>query len=267
MLEDSRLPSRRTVAVLLALVLLWNQSELSPTAWLVAKLDLRDPWDETVTAAVWGIVGLLLVPAIARFWLGRRWEPMAAKRFLWNFPVGAAAGFGTFLLSLWLTGALWEPGFHGRLASFTVWMLALSFGLATGVLEESALRGFLQGVLFQLLRVPLLVFVVQGLAFALLHYPKLNAPNTWAYYVAFGIAASFFRWRTESLWWPIGLHVGINVANILFLGSPDRSILPTVFVSNRDFEWAVAGLLCCMVLGAVACDRLRRVHPATGRVA
>jgi membrane protease YdiL (CAAX protease family) len=267
MREESRMPFRRMVAVILALALLWNQSELSPTAWLVAKLDLQDPWDETVTATVWGIVGLLLVPAIARLWLGQRWEPMAASRFLRNFPVGAAAGFGAFLLSLWLAGAVWEPGFHARLASFPVWMLALSFGLATGVLEESALRGFLQGVLFKLVRVPFLVFVVQGIVFALLHYPKLSMPNTWAYYLVFGFVASFFRWRTESLWWPIGLHVGINVANILFLGSPGRSILPTVFVSNRDFEWTVAGLLCCMVLATIAYDRLRRGHPATERVA
>jgi membrane protease YdiL (CAAX protease family) len=264
--EESRLPFRRIVAVILALALLWKQSELSPTAWLVAQFNLSDPWDETITAAVWGIVGLLLVPAIARLWLGRRWEPMAATRFARNFPIGAAAGFGIFLLSLWLTGALWEPGFRVRLASFPVWMLALSFGLATGVLEESALRGFLQGVLFKLLRVPLPVFVVQAIVFALLHYPKLNTPNTWGYYLAFGFAASFFRWRTESIWWPIGLHVGSNVANMLFLGSPERAILPTVFVSNRDFEWTVAGLLCCMVLATVAHDRLRRDQPETGRV-
>lgn len=257
MTEEPKPPTRRFAAVGLAIALLLNQSELSPTAWLVASLNFRDPWDETVTGAVWGVLGLLLVPAIARLWLGRRWEPMAASRFVRNFPVGAAAGFGTFLVSLWLAGALWEPGFHARLASFPVWMLALSFGLATGVLEESALRGFLQGVLLKVLRAPVLVFLLQGIVFALLHYPKLDAANTWVYYLAFGFVASFFRWRTDSLWWPIGLHVGVNVANILFLGSPDRSILPTVFVSNRDFEWTIAGLLSCMVLATITHDRLR----------
>ena len=119
-----------------------------------------------------------------------------------------------------------EP-FFGRL-SFAVPVAAIVpavlFGIANGVLEEVAYRGVLQGFLGRLLPVGWAI-VFQGLLFGVVHAgPEVVAllPLHIALLSAVGIAGGIVRWRLGSLWIPIGIHVGADIA--LYVGLACRAV-------------------------------------------
>ncbi len=100
---------------------------------------------------------------------------------------------------------------------------ALLFGIANGVLEEVAYRGILQAVLGRLVPVTAAI-AFQGLVFGIVHAgPEVVAllPVHIAMLSAVGIAAGIARWRLGSLWIPIGVHVGADIA--LYLGLACRA--------------------------------------------
>lgn len=91
---------------------------------------------------------------------------------------------------------------------------ALAFGVANGFLEELVYRGVLQTWLGRLVPVGAAI-AFQGVVFGILHAgPEVQAllPVHIALLSAAGIAAGIVRWRTGSLWIPIGVHVGADVA-------------------------------------------------------
>jgi membrane protease YdiL (CAAX protease family) len=100
---------------------------------------------------------------------------------------------------------------------------AVLFGIANGVLEEVAYRGVLQAFLGRL--VPIAAAIAfQGIVFGIVHAgPEVVAlvPLHIAMLSAVGVAAGIARWKLGSLWVPIGIHVGADIA--LYVGLACRS--------------------------------------------
>jgi membrane protease YdiL (CAAX protease family) len=95
---------------------------------------------------------------------------------------------------------------------------ALVFGVANGVLEEVLYRGAMQAWLGRLAPVVWSI-AFQGLAFGIVHAgPEVLAllPVHIALLAGVGIAGGLVRWRLGSLWIPIGIHVGADIA--LYVG-------------------------------------------------
>ena len=118
-----------------------------------------------------------------------------------------------------------EP-FFGRLEYATplaAILPAVLFGLANGVLEEVAYRGILQAFLGRLN--PIVgAIAFQGIVFGIVHAgPEVVAllPVHIALLSAVGVAAGVARWRLGSLWVPIGIHVGADIA--LYMGLACRA--------------------------------------------
>jgi len=100
---------------------------------------------------------------------------------------------------------------------------AVLFGIANGVLEEMAYRGVLQAFLGRL--VPIVAAIAfQGLVFGIVHAgPEVVAllPLHIAMLSAVGVAAGIARWKLGSLWIPMAIHVGADIA--LYVGLACRA--------------------------------------------
>jgi membrane protease YdiL (CAAX protease family) len=128
---------------------------------------------------------------------------------------------------LWIGPAVARP-FFGTL-EFPVPLAALVpavlFGVANGVLEEVAYRGAMQAWLGRLAPIGVAIGF-QALVFGIVHAgPEVTAllPVHVALLTGVGVAAGVIRWRLGSLWVPIGIHVGADVA--LYVGLACRSPL------------------------------------------
>jgi len=133
----------------------------------------------------------------------------------------AVLGIGGVLVGPWIA----EP-FFGRLEFATpaaAIVPAVVFGLANGVLEEVAYRGVLQAGLARLVPIGWAI-AFQGLVFGIVHAgPEVVSllPLHIAGLTAVGVAGGVVRWRTGSLWIPIGIHVGADIA--LYVGLACRA--------------------------------------------
>jgi membrane protease YdiL (CAAX protease family) len=153
-----------------------------------AELGLRPPnLSEAVIAA-----GAVLLLAVGGLWVG----PWLARPFFGelDFPTPAAA-----------------------------LVPAVAFGVANGVLEEVGYRGAMQAWLG---RVGPLGWAIglQGLVFGIVHAgPDVLAllPVHIALMTAVGVAGGVARARLGSLWIPIGVHVGADIA--LYVGLACRA--------------------------------------------
>ncbi len=100
---------------------------------------------------------------------------------------------------------------------------AILFGVANGLLEEVLYRGVLQSWLARLAPIGWAI-AFQGLVFGIVHAgPEVLAllPVHIALLTGVGIAAGLVRWRLGSLWIPIGIHVGADIA--LYVGLACRA--------------------------------------------
>ena len=127
---------------------------------------------------------------------------------------------GTFI------GPLAAEPFFGRLVYATpaaAILPAALFGAANGVLEEVAYRGILQAFLGRLIPIAS-AMAFQGLVFGIVHAgPEVVAllPLHIALLTGVGVAAGLVRWKLGSLWIPIGIHVGADIA--LYVGLACRA--------------------------------------------
>ena len=97
------------------------------------------------------------------------------------------------------------------------------FGIANGVLEEVLYRGAMQAWLGRLAPVGWAIGF-QGLVFGIVHAgPEVLTllPVHIALLTAVGIGGGLVRWRLGSLWIPIGIHVGADIA--LYIGLACRA--------------------------------------------
>ena len=97
-------------------------------------------------------------------------------------------------------------------------MPAVLFGIANGVLEEVLYRGAMQAWLARLVPIGWAIGF-QGVVFGIVHAgPEVQAllPVHVALLASVGIGAGVVRWRLGTLWVPIGIHVGADIA--LYVG-------------------------------------------------
>lgn len=100
---------------------------------------------------------------------------------------------------------------------------ALLFGIANGVVEEVTYRGVLQTFLGRLIPIGAAI-ALQAVVFGIVHAgPEVVSllPLHVALLTGVGIAAGIARWMLGSLWIPIGIHAGADIA--LYLGLACRA--------------------------------------------
>jgi membrane protease YdiL (CAAX protease family) len=141
----------------------------------------------------------------------------------------AALGLGSVLVlaigGLWIGPLLARP-FFGEL-TFPVPLAALLpavlFGVANGVLEEVSYRGAMQAWLGRAMPMAWAIGL-QALAFGIVHAgPEVHAllPVHIALMGGVGLAGGLARVKLGSLWIPIGIHVGADIA--LYVGLACRA--------------------------------------------
>lgn len=171
------------------------------------------------------VVGLAAVAGLARAHgsglaeLGlirpRRWEAVAAG-------VGVVVlAVGGLVIGPWLARPFFGPlDFPTPVAALAP---AVLFGVVNGTLEEVAYRGAMQAWLARAMPLTRAI-AVQGLVFGVVHAgPEVLAllPLHVALMGAVGVAGGLARARTGSLWIPIGVHVGADIA--LYVGLACRA--------------------------------------------
>lgn len=171
------------------------------------------------------VAGLLVVALLARLHRSS-WGELGLRV---PRPLEAIAGLGAGLavavvglyVGPWLAGP-----FFGRL-EFPVPVAALVpavvFGIANGTLEEVQYRGAMQAWLGRVVPWPAAV-AAQGLVFGIVHAgPEVIAllPVHIVLMSTAGIGAGLVRRWTGSLWLPIGIHVGADIA--LYVGLACRA--------------------------------------------
>lgn len=141
--------------------------------------------------------------------------------------VVAAGGLACLVLAGLFIGPLIARPFFGPL-EFPVPPAALVpavlFGVANGVLEETAYRGAMQAWLRRVVPAPVAIGF-QGVVFGIVHAgPEVLAllPVHVALLSAVGIGGGWVRRRTGSLAIPIGIHVGADIA--LYVGLACRAV-------------------------------------------
>jgi membrane protease YdiL (CAAX protease family) len=241
-------PARPAVAVLLVLGWLGLRAFGRPAAigwaavlpvallmswpWILgADAPLGDPACEAplsviaVRRAILSLAGLAVVAGLARAHASGRVElglrqPSAGEASLALAGVLILA-VGGLVIGPWIARPFFGELDFPRPAAALV--PAILFGVANGVLEEVAYRGAMQAWLARTM--PLAVAIgLQGLAFGIVHAgPEVVAllPVHIALLAAVGVAGGIARARLGSLWIPIGVHVGADIA--LYVGLACRA--------------------------------------------
>jgi membrane protease YdiL (CAAX protease family) len=170
--------------------------------------------------------------------VGLGWSRSSGGEFLAGAAGGLAAAACVSLVPVALRMARFVPAqeVEHPWASFAFGGLALFFG-AMG--EELLFRGYAFQLLVRAVG-PFATILPTSVIFGLLHSgnPGANAlglVNT----VAWGILFGYAVWRTGTLWLPIGLHFGWNVA-LPLLGSNLSGF--TMGVTGHTLEWNVGVL-------------------------
>lgn len=169
--------------------------------------------------------GLLVVAGLARVHhsglaeLGLR-RPTALEASA-TVACAAALAVGGLWIGPWLARPFFGPlDFPTPIAALVP---AVAFGVANGVLEEVSYRGAMQAWLARAMPMAWAIGL-QGLAFGIVHAgPEVLAllPVHIGLMTAVGVAGGIVRWRLGSLWIPIGVHVGADVA--LYVGLACRA--------------------------------------------
>jgi uncharacterized protein len=183
-----------------------------------------------IWVATWVMAAIEQRPA----WAYGLTETRPVQRFAW----GAFWGFlslSGLVGVLVLTGHLAIDG--AALSGFMAFRFAVEWGVAfllVGIAEEMALRGYLQDVLARGMGFwPAAVLLSIG--FGALHLP--NSGEGVIGVVTAGLAGLVFcysLWRSGSLWWAIGAHMGWDWAQSYFYGVPDSGevVAPHLLVSH-----------------------------------
>ena len=186
----------------------------------------RDPFSAiAIRRVLVAAVGLALVGALAGAHGSSRRELGLARPRRWEAAV-ALAGCATLVVAGLVVGPVIARPFFGEL-DFPVPAAALVpavlFGIANGVLEEVLYRGALQAWIGRVAPAGLAIGF-QALVFGIVHAgPEVQAllPVHIALLAGVGFAGGLARWRFGSLWIPIGIHVGADIA--LYVGLACRA--------------------------------------------
>ncbi len=169
--------------------------------------------------------GLAIVAALARVHGSSRLE-LGVQTPTPREATLAVAACAVLVIGGLIVGPLIARPFFGTL-DFPVppaaLLPALVFGIANGVLEEVQYRGAMQAWLMRV-SAPWAAILAQGVVFGVVHAgPEVVAllPVHIALLAGAGVAAGLVRRWTGSLWLPIGIHVGADIA--LYVGLACRA--------------------------------------------
>jgi membrane protease YdiL (CAAX protease family) len=194
------------------------------------------------------VLAFLSILVVVRLIHGRPASSLAApaQPFRWGrLAQGFAAWFAVGAV-VTVVEALIFPGRYsftldlGALLPFAV-VAVLLFPLQSSA-EELFFRGYVLQALGLRLRQPLLLAVVTGLFFALLHIenPEVGS-EFWlvmGFYFVFGVALALFTLRDNGLELALGIHAGNNLFTALianFKGSAVAS--PSIFTASGFTPW------------------------------
>lgn len=178
-----------------------------------------------VRRVIVAVVGLAVVAGLARAHRSSLTELGLRRPRAVEAAAAAAAVVVLAVGGLWIGPWLARP-FFGELdfpTPVAALVPAVLFGVANGTLEEASYRGAMQAWLGRAM--PLAWAIgLQGLAFGIVHAgPEVLAllPVHIALMTAVGVAGGVARARLGSLWLPIGVHIGADIA--LYVGLACRA--------------------------------------------
>ena len=197
-----------------------------------------DPVLRSVSASLFA--GLAANLACAR-WFGTKrfsdfglgWNSSSARHGGMGVALGAGAMSLLVLGAVGLGFATWQPAVHGNL----IWIVIALLAGATG--EELLFRGYAFQYLAQ--EWPGATIAGSGILFGLTHV-LLNQNIQWigALNTAlWGALLGFAYWRAKSLWLPIGIHYGWNLAQVLFGASLSGT---TIGATGVRLVWSAGDL-------------------------
>ncbi len=200
-------------------------------------------------------------------------NPDAARHVLKGFGVVVGLFFGMVCLLLFAGVFKWNPPSEGAVAA-VAWTLFFAIGF--GVIQEVLFRGVMLGVFLRGMKPPM-AMGLSALLFALVHFfqsaaglsvidpdaPKVGFEmlglivsafsevdklcGTFAPLLVLGGVLAFARWRTASLWLPVGLHVGwIFVTHL-----SGKFTLSTGFGIGNSLQQGAIGLCGLIITGIV----------------
>ncbi len=187
---------------------------------------------------------------IATLWnaTGRlRWERILRGAGLWFLLAALASG---------LEAAL----FPGRYTfSFRPeWWIYVLAALLTVPLqtttEEVFFRGYLLQGLGQIVRQPIVLSLLNGLLFTLLHLANPEATvNLWLAVLYWWILGSFLAWITlkdEGLEWALGIHAANNLFSFALVGYPgyEEYTISLFTVSELDMAYSLASMVLAILV-------------------
>jgi len=241
--------------------------------WLRAErshVRLRNPWQIRLPVGTGaGNDGQALVK-----------NPEAARHVLRGF--GVVVGLFLLIMGILLLGGFsqWKQAGEGIVPAIAG---ILIFSIGFGVVQEILFRGLVFGVFLRAMRPPMAIGL-SALLFALMHFLKpaagLNVADpdaskvgfemlgllvsafsevkvllgTFAPLLALGGVLAFARWRTASLWLPIGLHVGwIFITGIAdqFTVNTGHLDMPLEFLFGRTLQQGAIAMFGLIVAGCL----------------
>ncbi len=180
-----------------------------------------------------GLFSITLSVFLARRFIDRRSFTSLGLRLDRQALADTAAGLlmaalmmGLLALLLWAAGWLSPPGFSWQFAPNAAGQVALWLAIfvITGWNEELLSRGYHLQNLRDGLNLPWAV-LLSSAVFGVAHIINPNA--SWVAVANITLAGIFFAfayWRTQSLWLPIGLHIGWNFLLGVVFGFPVSGI-------------------------------------------
>lgn len=189
--------------------------------------------DELLLLQVISLFGITLSVLLARRLLDRRSIASLGLRLDRQAAMDLAAGLlmsalmiGLLALLMWSAGWIAPEGFGWQLTSDSASQVALwlVIFIITGWNEELLTRGYHLQNLRDGLNLPWAVLLSSD-AFGIAHIFNPNASWIAAANITLtGIFFAFAWWRTQSLWLPIGLHIGWNFTLGVVFGFPVSGI-------------------------------------------
>lgn len=201
-----------------------------PTVFLQGQFSVAE---ELLLIQALSLVGITLSVFLARRFLDRRSMASLGLRLdkpaLMDTTAGLLMAFlmiGLLALLMWASGWIAPPGFNWQIDASAGREIALwlAIFIITGWVEELLLRGYHLQNLRDGLNLPWAV-AISSAVFGVAHIFNPNA--SWVAAVNITLAGVFFAfawWRTQSLWLPIGLHIGWNFALGVVFGFPVSGI-------------------------------------------
>ena len=199
------LKNTSTLPALVGLLVAWGGTALllSPADELLGRADqLRTKVLEQLV--LW--VLLAVTVGIVMFWEKQPLASLGLRPLRWSSP---AWGLGLAALTIyvvmpslaWALRSTGIPGFEAGMAKILVlpvWFRIVAV-LTAGIVEDALFLGYAFTRLARITGSQWLAGIVAGAVFSLLHLPNWGAGPVLAYFVAVGLAMSFFAWRRDLL--------------------------------------------------------------------